>query len=152
MHGKPPWASTLDNALLLDRGPIGSSRARLLPGGLHGKPPWASTLDNALLLDRGPIGSTCCVSCSVRTPDSPPFGQTRLLRSLQTVALGGGGSANLVTKASQCFSAEQCAPPGRSYLYYSLKLLYMRISSRYVPSSYFMALIWRPVSTKPHFS
>ena len=90
MHGKPPWASTLDNALLLDRGPIGSSRARLLPGGLHGKPPWASTLDNALLLDRGPIGSTCCVFCSVRTPDSPPFGQTRLLRSLQTVALGGG--------------------------------------------------------------
>ena len=41
-------------------------------------------------MDRGPIGSTCCVFCSVRTPDSPPFGQTRLLRSLQTVALGGG--------------------------------------------------------------
>ena len=39
---------------------------------------------------RSSCRKTGCVFCSVRTPYSPPFGQTRLLRSLRTVALGGG--------------------------------------------------------------
>ena len=59
-----------------------------------------------------PCVKTCCVFYSVRTPYSPPFGQTRPPCGLRQLPSVEAGSANLMTKASQCFSCRGVVPAG----------------------------------------